>query len=587
MYNKLMPACNIKTYLTATLLILTITILAPLAAVSVFAKDKCSDISDSDDRLECYQKLEEETKQKLDSTRAKITSTQNTISQLSGQLSVTQKELSGVQENINEILEEIKNIEENLKDRNVKLSNKIGLRNKIIRSYSKKNMVSDLSIWLSGGFSSAAFVDAFNRAANTETLKIISLLNSEIKGFEEDKKENEEIKSDLQKTQNQLASLKNDLANKKVSAEKEEESLEEKSSEYEKTLEGLQDKILSLKSSDENGSVGDYESPSAKTPDPPFSGAAFAAFSYGAYTHYNGMSQYGAKGRADSGQKFKDILKFYYKVGVDEKGDDWDEDNKISVQGYGEMSYQKYLYGIAEMPSDWNSEALKAQAVAARTYAYKSGKPICTTQSCQVFLKSKSDKPPSKWKEAVDDTSGIFLKDSKTSQYSSTTGGYINNVGWDVKGDWPGDAYEKKAGSPWFYKAWYTKSYNDASSCGHAHPWLTEEEMADILNSYVVWSKGSSKDKSHITPTTKSCWGGDPYSLDKMREVADKYGNSYSKVKSVDVDISNGGYTSQVKFETDNGSVSISGSDFKTVFNLRSPGYISIKSRLFDLEKKN
>jgi peptidoglycan hydrolase-like amidase/peptidoglycan hydrolase CwlO-like protein len=554
--------------------------------IKTHAKDSCAGISDEGSRLECYEKLEAETRAKLDSTRSKISSTQNTVSQLSGQLSVTQKELDDVQKSINEILAEINNIDVNLKDRYDKLANKINLRNKIIRSYSKKTSLSDLNIWLSGGFSSEAFMLAFNKAANTETLKIIGLLNSEIKGFEKDKADNEVAKTDLQKTQTQLASLKNDLANKKTSAENQVGQLEEQSSEYEKTLEGLQDKILSLKSSDENGSVGDYAPPSAKTPDPPFSGRAFAAFSYGAYTHYNGMSQYGAEGRADAGQGYEAILKFYYKVGLSDASAK-DNKAKISVQGYGEMTYQKYLYGIAEMPSDWNINALKAQAIAARTYAYRSNKPICTSQSCQVFLKSKSDNPPAKWKQAVDETSGKILKDPKTSQYSSTTGGYINNVGWDAKGDWPGDAYEKKAGSPWFYKAWYTKSYNDTSSCGHAHPWLTEEEMADILNSYVVWSKGSSKDKSHITPVTKSCWGGDPYTLDKMAETADKYGDSYSSVSSVKVTISNAGYTSEVRFETDRGSVSINGADFKTVYNLRAPGYISIKSRLFDLEKRN
>jgi hypothetical protein len=72
-----------------------------------------------------------------------------------------------------------------------------------------------------------------------------------------------------------------------------------------------------------------------------------------------------------------------------------------------------------------------------------------------------------------------------------------------------------------------------------------------------------------------------------MSDAADKYGDSYSSVSGVDVTISNNGYTSTVKFQTDQGSVSISGSDFKTVYNLRAPGYISIKSKLFDLEKRN
>jgi len=259
------------------------------------------------------------------------------------------------------------------------------------------------------GFQLSTFMYAFNKATSGDTWKIIWALNSEIRDYENNKKESEDIKNNLEIAQNNLISLKKDLDARKASAQSQANQLEQQKTEYEKDLEALQSKILSLKYGDENGSVGDYESPSAKTPDPPFDNA-FAVFSYGAYTHYNGMSQYGAKGRADDGSKYDKILSFYYKVGLDKKGSRWDKENKISVQGYGEMTYQKYLYGIAEMPSDWNIEAQKAQAVAARTYAYKSGKPICTTQSCQVFSKSKSDNPPSKWKEAVDSTSGQMLK---------------------------------------------------------------------------------------------------------------------------------------------------------------------------------
>jgi peptidoglycan hydrolase-like amidase len=250
------------------------------------------------------------------------------------------------------------------------------------------------------------------------------------------------------------------------------------------------------------------------------------------------------------------------------------------------MDFQKYLYGIAEMPSNWDSDALKAQAIAARSYAYKANKPICTTQSCQVFLKSKADNPPSSWKKAVDDTKGEILDNPKTSQYSSTTGGYINNVGWDINGKWPGDAYEKKAGSPWFYKAWYTKSYSSSDSCGRGNPWMTEKEMADILNAWVVWKSGNNSDRDRISPVTTSCWGGNPYSVDSMAKRADELGEKYGKVTSVDVDISSSGYTSKVTLGTDKGNVSMDGETFKTVFNLRAPGYVSIKSRLFDLEKR-
>lgn len=584
------PIKENKTLKRVFLITITLVFITLINSKYSYAEDKCKNISDKDDQAECYEKLKEETQNKLNNTKSKLDSTLNSINALSSQLDVTEDQLSGVQSDINDIKEELNQINITLEDRNQKLKEKISFRNNLLRNYSKKNIINDLELFFTTnedsnltGFQLSTFMYAFNKATSGDTLKIIGALNSEIRDYEKNKKESEEIKNNLETAQNNLISLKKDLDAKKASAESQADKLEEQKSGYEEELEALQDKILALKYSDENGSVGDYVPPSAKTPSPPFSNA-FAVFSYGAYTHYNGMSQYGAKGRADDGDSYEEILKFYYKVGLDKKGDKWDKENKISVQGYGEMSYQKYLYGIAEMPSDWDINALKAQAVAARTYAYKSNKPICTTQSCQVYSKSKSDNPPSKWKDAVDKTSGQMLKNSSTSQYSSTTGGYLNQAGWDIDGKWPGDAWEKKAGSPWFYKAWYTKSYNDTSSCGHPHPWLTEEEMADILNSWVVYTKGSSSEKSHITPRTESCWGGDPYSLDEMKSKADKYGDKYTNVSKVWVDISNSGYTSKVHFQTNNGEVSVDGSVFKTVYNLRAPGYISIKSRLFDIE---
>ena len=118
-------------------------------------------------------------------------------------------------------------------------------------------------------------------------------------------------------------------------------------------------------------------------------GGYFAVFSFGAHTHRKGMSQYGARGRAQDGQSYRQILSKYY--GKDPVGKDTGGD--INVTGQGSMNFEdRYLMGIAEMPSTWNMEALKAQAVAARTYAYRyktQGLSICTNEACQVFkLKS-------------------------------------------------------------------------------------------------------------------------------------------------------------------------------------------------------
>ncbi|MDP2724566.1 MAG: SpoIID/LytB domain-containing protein, partial [Bacteroidales bacterium] len=321
----------------------------------------------------------------------------------------------------------------------------------------------------------------------------------------------------------------------------------------------------------------------------------FAVFSFGAYTHRNGMSQYGAKKQAET-KNYRDIIQWYYGYGV--KKDDG-MPTTIDVQGVGTMDMQKYLYGIAEMPSDWHIEALKAQAVAARSYAKRAGKPICTTQSCQVFLKSKSDNPPSEWKKAVDETDKEIIDGDVSSQYSSTAGGYSNTIGWDTtdksnSGDWTTRAWESQAGSPWFYKSWYRQSYtNESNDCGRK-PWMSEAEMADILNAWLVLNKGEGNgvDTGRVVPVTiNQCLiggqSGDPYSIDELRS---KLSSPVTWISGKPVVTNNNsGSTTNVRFVTNRGEINVPGGEFKKVFNTRAPGYLSIPQSgfaFYNIERK-
>ena len=172
--------------------------------------------------------------------------------------------------------------------------------------------------------------------------------------------------------------------------------------------------------------------------------------------------------------------------------------------------------------------------------------------------------------------------------YASTHGGFASPIGWDTTdgsggGNFTDKAYDKLGGSPWLYKAWYTQGYNiNSDKCGRSNPWLNDFEMADIVNAALVLTKGSSEEASRITPIS-SCWGGNPYSHDELRNIASKYGGISSAV-SVTVTQSNGS-TSQV---TING-LNLSGADFKKAFNLRAPGRLSIPQKgfaFFNIEKK-
>lgn len=320
---------------------------------------------------------------------------------------------------------------------------------------------------------------------------------------------------------------------------------------------------------------------------------SFAIFSFGAYTHRNGMSQYGAKARADMGQSVEDILRAYYPNATLKK--DYPVMGSITVDGTGSIPFEdQYLQGIYEMPASWHVSALKAQAIAARTFAVRhtsnGQKSICTTEACQVFRNSPKG---GAWQTAVNETKGWVLVDGGgnpvSTQYASTHGGFSNTGGWDTTDGGGGSnfldkAYEKLGGSPWLYKSWWRKHYsNSGDTCGRASPWLNAQEMADIVNAAVALKNSGGIDTGRITPITTSCWGGNPYSMDELRNITSDKGG-ISAATSVSVSQGNGNTNSV----TING-ITLSGNEFKQAVALRAPGFIRIPQTgfaFFNIEKK-
>jgi SpoIID/LytB domain protein len=103
-----------------------------------------------------------------------------------------------------------------------------------------------------------------------------------------------------------------------------------------------------------------------------------------------------------------------------------------------DLTVDDYVAGVAEMPGRWHLEALKAQAVAARTYAWHSvelgtfdarGYDICDTVDCQAFAGASQQEGDSgqRWRTAVDETAGEVLVDDDgapiLARYFSTSGG--------------------------------------------------------------------------------------------------------------------------------------------------------------------
>ena len=319
--------------------------------------------------------------------------------------------------------------------------------------------------------------------------------------------------------------------------------------------------------------------------DPGFS-SAIAFFTYGA-PHRNGLNQYGAWGRAKyKAQNEEQILSEYY-PGMQLKKD-YDQGIQIRTDTGWSGSIEDYVKRIYEVPDSWtdnNLAVLKAQAVAARTYALRStsngANTICTTEACQVF---KPEPKGGNWEQAVNATAGWVLMDGGGpgfTQYASTHGGYILNLGkFDGDGGNPGSfselnerAFDKD--SPWFYCDWGSRpEYNKTA-------WLKSEEVADIVNTLLLVKRDSSTAENLYQTDKPNPAGKETWSAERVRSELGSSAITTINDISVSADFGSG-KTSTI---TING-ISFSGSEFKDRFNLRAPANLQIVGPLFNVERR-
>jgi len=325
---------------------------------------------------------------------------------------------------------------------------------------------------------------------------------------------------------------------------------------------------------------------------------AFAFFTFG-IPHRVGMNQYGAYGRAGSGQSADQILQAYFANFSFEQR----PNINISVQGYGGMPLETYLLGIYEMPDSWPLEALKAQAISARSYALaytnNGASEICTSQQCQVY---KGGNKGGNWEQAVKATAGKVMVSGGSivkAWYSSTDGGYTFSSG-DVWGS--GTAFTKRSrdtsGEIGSFGDLFSKAYDKDSPCFYAaqgfrseyskSAWLKSEEVADIAN-IIMLSKKDSGVSPHIYQTDKpNPEGGETWDQDRVKqELRNRGGSPFSSVASVSVSADFGsGQATSVTVSGDKGSETFNAGEFKNFFNIRASANIQIVGPLFNVESK-
>ena len=413
----------------------------------------------------------------------------------------------------------------------------------------------------------------------------------------------EEIKATLEQEKTQLSGLKQEIdSQSKVLAGQINQTRTKIAQLSAKQQQLIAQKQASLGISRSASTLGRCDSDLTNGRDPGFS-PRFAIFTYGVPNRV-GLNQYGAYGRAKSGQNEETILRAYYDNFELKK--DYDKGININVDGYGVFNIEDYVKRIYEMPESWGADgmaALKAQAIAARSYALaytnNGAGSICATENCQVF---HPEPKGGAWEQAVNDTAGWVMVSGGSpvkAWYSSTHGGYIfssGEIGWsntswtkhasDFDGsvgsfsDLASRAYDRD--SPWFYCDWGSRSeYNKTA-------WLKPSELADIAN-IILLVKNDPSTRDHLYQIDKpNPAGTDTWDFEKVRSELKSRGiNPFSTLSDVSVGADFGsGKSSSINLSGDGGSASFSATEFKDWFNLRAPANIQIVGPLYNVEKR-
>lgn len=318
-----------------------------------------------------------------------------------------------------------------------------------------------------------------------------------------------------------------------------------------------------------------------------------------------GLNQYGAKGRAEAGQSAQQIVSAYYNADYTTGYNQSINIHVVGTNEFGESidtnwSIEDYLTHLYEMPTDFPMEALKAQAIAARSFALaytnNGSGSICPSQQCQVVKLGAHDSGDA-WSQAVRATAGIVLTNGGSpikAWFSAVHGGYAytsGDIGWSATSwtrrivdtpsgsagsfsDLLNNAYDRSA--QWFYCDWGGRASNNGTG------WLTPDEVADIAN-VILLVKRDSSTKSHLYQVDKpNPEGTDTWDAGRVR--SELGGSAIGAVSSVSVGADFGSGISTTV--TINGQ-SFDAKEFKDYFNLRAPSNIQIVGPLFNVEMKS
>src|SRR3989344_9082363 len=294
---------------------------------------------------------------------------------LESQLKSMQSQIAEIKASVAFIEKDIQTKKKNIDDGYKNLEKQEKILNHTIRDfYIKSYYSSPLLVFLSAtSASEITQILAYQKAATDQDKAIITNIAISIADLEIKKK-------NLESEQTRLVSVKQNLDEQSSKLN----GVVKGAKDYQKTLtsqiaqlsvrqqELLAQKLGSLNISRSAYSMGRCDSDLTNGRDPGFS-PKFGFFTYGVPNRV-GLNQYGAKGRAEAGQNAQQILSAYYNADYTTGYNTAVNIHVVGTNEYGQSfddtwSIEEYLKHVYEVPSNWPSEVLKAQAIAARSYA--------------------------------------------------------------------------------------------------------------------------------------------------------------------------------------------------------------------------
>lgn len=508
---------------------------------------KADELSDLNNEIQQKQKQKEETLNKIKEIEKNISSINGVkgdltkrLTDLKAQKTDLEKQVSNLEKQISDQESTLKDYSEKLKQKESDIEEKTNYLYKL--SYSSPDMILMEERKIKDFFTDLArtnaTIDFFKGEVKEYKLQIDSV-NALKEQIEKDKKTivdaRNNIDTSIKNTQNEIAKNNKALADQSKSRATLTSKLDELNSQL-KFMGAKQQQLLQAELAKMNASN--------QTNQKPLEPGQYYFLGRGRDLiegHGLGMSQWGAYGMAQKGWTFDKILTFYYSgvtIG------DYQEPETIVVDGKtdGPIPFEDYLAGIGEVPNSWPPEVIKAQVVAARTYAMRAAQKgadghyhICGTASCQVYVGGTG----------------------KLDYVRATKGKVILYNGQPIV-------------------AYYSASHRGHSSSLNV-VWGSSDlpyikPVRDDDYAYKDYASRNPYNPSQMIKTYNWQWRTNGYSLDQISEIFSKSNSmNVGKLKNINIsrDVSN--RVSRITLIGDKGTKTLTGWDFRAIFNTNTP----------------